>query len=429
MSDSKIAVIGLGYVGLPLAIHLSEHFEIIGYDISAKRVEELSNGYDRTLECELPEIPTSENLKFTSNCLEIKSASVYVITVPTPVSPDKKPDLEPLLKASTMVGEALDRGDLVIYESTVFPGATENYCVPVLESASGLMFNQDFSCGYSPERINPGDKLRTLKNITKITSGSNKVAAERVDKLYSKIIDAGTWRAPSIRVAEAAKVIENAQRDVNIAFMNEISKIFNNLGIDTAEVLDAAGSKWNFLPFRPGLVGGHCISVDPYYLADVAQKNGCEPTLVLGARKINDAVPEFVSSEIKKRLVLRRGELAGAKVGILGVTFKEDCPDLRNSKVFDLIDALRVDDIHVYVSDPYADNNEVFEASSLQLTRIDFLRNLDAVIVSVSHNEYRQLSVEELKSMLKSNSLILADLKSIFAKEKFIEHGFDVFRL
>lgn len=429
MNNKIISIIGLGYVGLPLATHLSHHWDVVGYDINKDRVDELKRGVDNTLECDLSRDANLSRLSFTTSKDDIKSSSIYIITVPTPVSENNSPDLEPLLSACKLVGQVLKSNDLVIFESTVFPGVTEKFCVPALESESNLEYNKDFTCGYSPERINPGDKARTLANITKITSGSTKWAAEQVDNLYQTIIKAGTWKAPSIEVAEAAKVIENAQRDVNIAFMNEISKIFNSIGIDTAEVLAAAGTKWNFLPFKPGLVGGHCISVDPYYLAHVAVKNGCDPKLILAGREINDGVAGFVASKVKQKLLDKKIVLGKSRVGILGATFKEDCPDLRNSKVFDLISLLKLDDVDVKLCDPVADPEQVIKLSDIELVDIDSLSDLDALIVAVGHSEFRELTFERIQSFFNPETLILADLKSLYEPNEYLQNGFEVFRL
>ena len=355
MTTKTIAVIGLGYVGLPLAVEFGKQRSTIGFDINLKRIEELQSGQDHTLECTPEELKTAAHLRYSANTKDLKDAQIFIVTVPTPVDMANRPDLTPLVKASETVGKVLKAGDIVIYESTVYPGATEEVCVPVLEKQSGLRFNHDFFCGYSPERINPGDKEHRLPAIKKVTSGSTPAVAEEVDLLYKEIITAGTHMASSIKVAEAAKVIENTQRDVNIALMNELSLIFHKLGIDTLEVLQAAGTKWNFLPFRPGLVGGHCIGVDPYYLTHKAQEVGYHPEVILAGRRINDSMASHVADETIK-LMLRKGfPVLNSKVLVLGLTFKENCPDVRNTKVVDIVNALRSYNTHVDVYDPWID--------------------------------------------------------------------------
>ena len=362
-----IAVIGLGYVGLPLAVEFGKARPVIGFDINAGRIDALRVGHDATLEVSKDELATADQLTFTSDPADLAAASIYIVTVPTPIDAHKRPDLTPLLKASEMLGGVLKRGDIVIYESTVYPGATEEDCVPVLERVSGLTFNVDFFAGYSPERINPGDKLHRLPDILKVTSGSTPEIAEEVDQLYASIITAGTYKVESIRVAEAAKVIENTQRDLNVALMNELAMIFNRMGIDTDEVLKAAGTKWNFLPFQPGLVGGHCIGVDPYYLTHKAEAIGYHPQIILAGRRINDGMGAYVASQLVKAMLKRRLQVDGARVLILGLTFKENCPDLRNTRVIDVVAELREYGVQVDVHDPWVDAAEAKQEYGLDL--------------------------------------------------------------
>ncbi len=414
----KIAVIGLGYVGLPLAVAFSNDHEVIGYDISQKRIDELLVGFDSTGELSPNDLKTSikntgKKLVLTSELSQIADCTVYIITVPTPTDSKNRPDLSPLYESSKIVGRCLSKGDIVVYESTVYPGVTEEECVPVLVNNSGLVYNKDFFVGYSPERINPGDKVHTLTKILKVTSGSTPEVAEKVDQLYRSIVTAGTFKASSIKVAEAAKVIENTQRDINIAFVNELSKIFNLLSIDTKEVLDAAGTKWNFLPFKPGLVGGHCIGVDPYYLAQKAQEVGYNPEIILAGRRINDGMGRYVASQVVKELVKKDIQSKGAKVCVLGITFKEDCPDIRNSKIVDLVAELNSYGAKVEVFDPLADDIKVKEEYDLEL--VDTLRNdYDAVIFAVPHKELLDL---DLSSIRKDNS-VLYDIKSVLPKDQ-----------
>ena len=366
MAQDKIAIVGLGYVGLPLAVAFAEQYQVIGFDINKDRVDKLNGGHDHTLEVEdellqsvLAKSPGATGLYNTAALSDIADCNVYIVTVPTPIDEDQNPDLSPLLKSSGAVGSVLQKGDLVIYESTVYPGATEEECVPILEQKSGLRYNRDFYCGYSPERINPGDKEHTVKKILKVTSGSTPEVAERVDRLYKSVITAGTYKAAGIRVAEAAKVIENSQRDINIAFVNELSMIFNKMGIDTVDVLEAAGTKWNFLPFRPGLVGGHCIGVDPYYLAQKAKKSGYYPQILLAGRRLNNSIGAYVASQLVK-LLMKAGKVVNqSKVLVLGITFKENCPDIRNSRVIDIVEELKDFEIEVDVYDPWASAEEV----------------------------------------------------------------------
>lgn len=427
--EKKIAVIGLGYVGLPLAVEFGKFFKTIGYDISLERIADLRNGNDKTKEVSRASIKEAVRLSFSGQLEDLSNCNVFIITVPTPIDESNKPDLNPLQKASQLVGKVLKKGDVVIYESTVYPGCTEEVCVPLLESSSGLKFNDDFYCGYSPERINPGDKINTITKIIKITSGSTAQTAAFVDDLYRSIISAGTYMAASIKVAEAAKVIENTQRDINIALMNELSLIFERLGIDTLEVLEAAGSKWNFLPFRPGLVGGHCIGVDPYYLTHKAQAVGYSPEVILAGRRLNDDMSRYAAKKIIQKLVQKKVELASCHIGILGVTFKENCPDIRNSKVFDLLNEFDAWEINYSLVDPWCDIAEVKKEYGYTVVELSELPIVDALVIAVGHNEFRQLSAEQLKLFCKSESPVLADLKSIYPRELLEQAMFDVFRL
>lgn len=409
-----LAVIGLGYVGLPLAVEFGKTYKVLGFDIFAKRILELENGYDRTLEVEEAELKSAKNLHFTTHLEDLREAQIFIITVPTPIDNYNKPDLTPLQKASSSVGKVLKKGDIVIYESTVYPGCTEEDCVPILEQTSGLKFNVDFFCGYSPERINPGDKAHRLPNIKKVTSGSTPQVAEEVNALYASIITAGTHKAPSIKVAEAAKVIENSQRDINIAFVNELALIFERLGIDTLEVLEAAGSKWNFLPFRPGLVGGHCIGVDPYYLTHKAESLGYHSQVILAGRHINDNMGIVVAERVIKLMIKNAYQIVGSKVAILGVTFKENCPDIRNSRVVDVIRELQDFGCNVEVYDPWADKEEVQREYGLALRDLETfnLQEYQAVIIAVAHNAFKEL---DFKSRGK---VVVYDLKGILPKEQ-----------
>jgi UDP-N-acetyl-D-galactosamine dehydrogenase len=409
----KIAIIGLGYVGLPLAVEFGKKYEVIGFDINKARIEELKNGYDRTLEVEEANLKSSANLAFSCNRDDLKSCNVFIVTVPTPVDEYKRPDLTPLIKASETIGTVLKKGDIVIYESTVYPGCTEEDCVPILERVSGLKFNVDFYCGYSPERINPGDKEHTVTKILKVTSGSTPEIADKVDALYASIITAGTHKAPSIKVAEAAKVIENSQRDINIAFVNELSLIFNRMGIDTLDVLAAAGTKWNFLPFRPGLVGGHCIGVDPYYLTFKAESLGYHPEVILAGRRINDNMGAYVAKEVVKLLIKKSHKVDGAKVLVLGITFKENCPDIRNSRVIDVINELKDFGCAVEVYDPWADAKEVEHEYGLSLVG-QLSGKYDAVVLAVAHKEFAAIDIDNLKN---ENSVVY-DIKGALEKGK-----------
>ncbi len=407
----KICVIGLGYVGLPLAHAFSEKYEVVGFDISQWRIDELSSGYDRTLE--LNETQVNEALKngmqFTLNVDDIKNCNIYIVTVPTPIDKHKKPDLTPLIKASETIGKVLKKDDIVIYESTVYPGATEEDCVPVLEKFSGLKFNKDFFCGYSPERINPGDKEHTVTKILKVTSGSTPEIGKKVNELYASIITAGTHLAPTIKVAEAAKVIENSQRDINIAFVNELAMIFNKLDIDTNAVLEAAGTKWNFLPFRPGLVGGHCIGVDPYYLTHKAQEVGYNPEIILAGRRLNDNMGIYVANQVIKLMIKKGHKIEGSKVLVLGITFKENCPDIRNSRVIDVVRELQDFGCDVEVSDYWADSDEVKHEYNLELKEEVNYENYEAVVLAVSHGQYKLLQLNNINQ-------VVFDIKSILDK-------------
>lgn len=425
----KIAVIGLGYVGLPLAVEFGKVRDVLGYDIDRKRIQELRTGLDRTNECDKVTISSAKKLKYTSSIQDIKDAEIYILTVPTPIDAVNRPNLSPLKSATKAIGKFLNKGDIVIYESTVFPGATEEVCVPILEKESGLEFNVDFFCGYSPERINPGDKVHTLTKIKKITSGSNLATAMEIDELYSSIINAGTHLASSIRVAEAAKVIENTQRDLTIAFVNELAMLFDRLDIDTIEVLEAAGSKWNFVPSRPGLVGGHCIGVDPYYLTHKAEQVGYHPNLILAGRKINDSMADYFANSFIKKILQCGIQLNQSTVGVLGVTFKENCPDIRNSKVFDVISNLESWGLKVKVFDPWADPKEMMDVHGIELHSIEADTQLDALIVAVGHSEFRALAPNDLRCMCRQNLTVIGDVKSIYNKTELEKLNFKVLRL
>ncbi|CAG2146136.1 UDP-N-acetyl-D-glucosamine 6-dehydrogenase [Cupriavidus yeoncheonensis] len=418
LSSAQIAIIGLGYVGLPLAVEFGKHRPVVGFDINGARIDELRGGHDATLEVGADELRSARHLRYSSDPAELKSCQIFVVTVPTPVDRAKRPDLTPLIRASELVGEAMADGAVVIYESTVYPGATEEICVPVLERCSGLRFNDGFFCGYSPERINPGDKEHRLPDIRKVTSGSTPEVADAVDELYRKIIVAGTHRASSIRVAEAAKVIENTQRDVNIALINELSLLFHKLGIDTLEVLKAAGTKWNFLPFRPGLVGGHCIGVDPYYLTHKAQEVGYHPQVILAGRRINDRMAIHVAEEVVK-LMLRRGiPVLGSRVLMLGLAFKENCPDVRNTKAVDIVTTLRGYNAEVDVYDPWINVEQAEEEYGLaclrELPRHD---EYDAIVLAVPHSQFVSMGVRAIKAFGKSHA-VLFDVKGILPRSE-----------
>ncbi|AOM86359.1 MULTISPECIES: Vi polysaccharide biosynthesis UDP-N-acetylglucosamine C-6 dehydrogenase TviB [Acinetobacter] len=429
LADLRIAIIGLGYVGLPLAVEFGKNGPVIGFDINQKRIDELKSGQDHTLEVTTEDLQKAQHLSFSANLDDLKQSNFFIVTVPTPVDQVNRPDLTPLRKASETVGQVLKKGDIVVYESTVYPGATEEVCIPILEKVSGLKFNQDFFAGYSPERINPGDKVNTLTKIKKITSGSTPEIANTVDTVYASIITAGTHKASSIKVAEAAKVIENTQRDLNIALVNELSVIFDRIGIDTLDVLEAAGSKWNFLPFRPGLVGGHCIGVDPYYLTHKAEEVGYHPQVILAGRRINDNMARYVARNTIKLMLQNGIDVPRAKVGVLGVTFKENCPDIRNSKVADLIKELEFWGAQVVVADPWADAEEVKHEYGIELGTVNAQNPVDSLIVAVGHSEFRSLSASELRSYVKAEKPVLADVKSLFERTQMSDVGFTVFRL
>jgi UDP-N-acetyl-D-glucosamine/UDP-N-acetyl-D-galactosamine dehydrogenase len=413
MDDLKIAIIGLGYVGLPLAVEFGKKLPVVGFDINLQRIKELESGVDNTLETSASDLTEAKQLVYTSVIDDLRSCNYFIVTVPTPIDRFKRPDLTPLVKASETVGKALKKGDIVIYESTVYPGATEEECVPVLEKFSGLKFNIDFFCGYSPERINPGDKVHTVTKIKKVTSGSTPEVAKKVDDLYKMIIVAGTHMASSIKVAEAAKVIENSQRDINIAFVNELALIFNKLGIDTHEVLQAAGTKWNFLPFTPGLVGGHCIGVDPYYLTHKAQEVGYNPEIILAGRRLNDNMGIYAANRTIKLMIHKGHTIAGSKILVLGITFKENCPDIRNSRVIDVIAELQDFGCQVDVYDPWANPKEVkHEYGVDMIPSVDGNQTYDAIVFAVSHNEFREMSFDKLK---KPNT-VLFDIKGVVDK-------------
>ena len=409
----RVAVVGLGYVGLPLAVEFGKRFETIGFDVKPERVAQLRAGRDTTLEVTREELKSAGQLTFTTELADLKRCRVFVVTVPTPIDGYKRPDLTPLVRASESVGRVMRKGSVVIYESTVYPGCTEEVCVPILERESGLKFNEDFFAGYSPERINPGDKEHRLTTIRKVTSGSTPEVAEFVDKLYSSIVKAGTHPASSIKVAEAAKVIENTQRDINIALINELALIFNRLGIDTEEVLAAAGSKWNFLPFKPGLVGGHCIGVDPYYLTHKAQEIGYHPEMILAGRRLNDNMGLYVASQIMQRMAAKRIHVKGARVLVLGITFKENCPDVRNSKVVDVVHELAKQGARVDIYDPWADAAEFRHEYSLKLTRDLKPHQYDAAVLAVAHREFRELGVRGVRRLCRRPH-VLYDIKHLF---------------
>jgi len=414
MKKQKIAVIGLGYVGLPLAVEFGKVTETVGFDINSKRVAELKKGIDRTLEVDNKNLKSAKMLKCTSDLNDLKNCNFYIVAVPTPVDKYKNPDLTPLVRASETVGKVIKKGDIVVYESTVYPGATEEDCVPIIEKISGLKFNKDFFCGFSPERINPGDKVHTLTTIKKITSGSTPESAEIIDQVYKKIIKAGTHKASSIRVAEAAKVIENSQRDINIAFVNELAVLFDKMGIDTIEVLEAAGTKWNFLPFRPGLVGGHCIGVDPYYLTHKAEELGYHPQVILAGRRINDNMGIFVADKVVKLMIKKGQMIRGSKVLVLGMTFKENCPDIRNSRVIDIIKELKEFGCKVDIYDPWADSHEVKEEYGVEMiSRLG--KDYNAIINAVAHNEFKKLDIKKLK---KDKNAVVYDVKAILDKKE-----------
>ncbi|PMH45959.1 Vi polysaccharide biosynthesis protein VipA/TviB [Vibrio sp. 10N.286.49.B3] len=414
--NTRVGIIGLGYVGLPLAVEFGKQSPTVGFDINQARIDELTRCYDSTLECSDEELSEAVHLSYSASLNDLKECNVYIVTVPTPIDEHKRPDLSPLIKASEALGTIVSKGDIIIYESTVYPGATEDDCIPVVEQISGLTFNQDFFAGYSPERINPGDKEHRVTNILKVTSGSTPEVAEFVDQLYKTIIVAGTHKASSIQVAEAAKVIENTQRDVNIALINELSIIFNKLGIDTLEVLQAAGTKWNFLPFRPGLVGGHCIGVDPYYLTHKAQAVGYHPEMILAGRRLNDEMGQYVVSQLVKSMVKKRIQVEGANVLVMGLTFKENCPDLRNTKVVDIISELKEYNMNVDIMDPWCESHAAEREYGLSLCEKEKSGHYDAIIMAVSHEEFKQMGENKIHALGKPQHVIY-DLKYVLNKD------------
>lgn len=416
INNIKIAVIGLGYVGLPLAVEFGKHLPVVGFDINASRIAALRAGTDHTLEVSDEELTQASHLNYSSDIQALKDCNFFIVTVPTPIDDYKQPDLTPLIKASEAIGSLLKKDDIVVYESTVYPGATEEVCIPVLEQVSGLTFNQDFYAGYSPERINPGDKEHRVTNILKVTAGSTPEVADFVDEVYNLIITAGTHKASSIKVAEAAKVIENTQRDVNIALINELAVIFNKMGINTQAILEAAGTKWNFLPFRPGLVGGHCIGVDPYYLTHKAQAIGYNPEIILAGRRLNDSMGEYVVTQLVKTMIKKRIQVAGAKVLVLGLSFKENCPDVRNTKVIDIVHELEEYNIEVDVYDPWVDKAEAEREYNVTPISKPAVNNYDGIILAVAHNEFVELGVDQIRAFGK-NEHVLYDLKYVFTKE------------
>ena len=412
IQEIKLAVVGLGYVGLPLAVEFGKKRSVLGFDINARRIAELKDGQDHTLEVDSKELAEASQLRFTSEATHLAEANVFIVTVPTPIDEYKQPDLTPLVRASETIGKVLKRGDIVIYESTVYPGATEEECVPVLERISGLRFNEDFYAGYSPERINPGDKLHRVATIKKVTSGSTPEIADLVDALYAQIITAGTHKAPSIRVAEAAKVIENTQRDVNIALINELALIFNKMGIDTQAVLEAAGTKWNFLPFRPGLVGGHCIGVDPYYLTHKAQSIGYHPEIILAGRRLNDSMGGYVVSQLVKHMTKRRIQVQGSRVLVMGLAFKENCPDLRNTRIVDIVSELGEYNIDVDVYDPWVDPEAAVHEYGITPVASLEAGTYDGIILAVSHDEFVAMGCDGIRALGKAEH-VLYDLKYV----------------
>lgn len=417
IGTTRLAIIGLGYVGLPLAVEFGKKIPVIGFDINASRIAELNSGLDHTLEVSADELKEAVNLKFTCDVGDLKKCNVYVVTVPTPIDSSKNPDLTPLIKASAMLGEVLTQGDVVIYESTVYPGATEEVCIPEIEKTSGLTFNKDFYAGYSPERINPGDKTHRVTNILKVTSGSTPQIADFVDELYKSVIVAGTHKASSIKVAEASKVIENTQRDINIALMNELALIFNRLGINTEEVLLAAGTKWNFLPFRPGLVGGHCIGVDPYYLTHKAREVGYNPALIQAGRLLNDSMGPYVISEVVKLMLKKRIHINDSRILIMGLTFKENCPDLRNTRVVDMVVELVQYGANVDIYDPWVDTDEAYREYNITPINLPENGQYDAIILAVSHDKFIEMGAEAIHQLGKENH-VLYDIKYLLTKDQ-----------
>ena len=427
-NEINITIVGLGYVGLPLAVEFGKKYKTIGFDININRIKDLKSGLDTTLEVRNQDLLSAKFLNFSNDESSIANSNIYIVTVPTPIDQFNRPDLSSLINASKMIGKCMHEGAIVIYESTTFPGCTEEVCVPILEKHSGLKFNNGFYCGYSPERINPGDRINTITRIKKITSGSTKKSAKIVDELYSSIITAGTFPVTSIKVAEAAKVIENTQRDLNIAFVNELSVIFDRIGIDTIDVLEAAGSKWNFLPFRPGMVGGHCIGVDPYYLTHKAEEVEYHPQVILAGRRINDNMARYAARNVIKLMLNNGLDVARSMVGIMGITFKENCPDIRNSKVIDMINEFKKWNTKIVITDPWANEDEVLKEYGIELGFIDELNLVDALVVAVGHNEFRSLNPKQLRKFCRANKPVIADIKAIYNRNALTKLGFSVFR-
>jgi UDP-N-acetyl-D-galactosamine dehydrogenase len=426
---APIAIVGLGYVGLPLAVAFAEHFDVIGFDINAERIAQLESGVDRTLEVDNARLQ-SASMELTSDPAALGRAGIIIVAVPTPIDKNRRPDLTPVTGASTLVGQNLSKDAIVIYESTVYPGVTDDICGPILEKESGLVCGRDFFLGYSPERINPGDKVHTLQTITKIVAGQNPDITALLAQLYGTVVQAGTHRASSIKVAEAAKVIENTQRDLNIALMNELSRIFSMMGIDTLEVLEAAGTKWNFLPFRPGLVGGHCIGVDPYYLTFKAEELGYHPQVILSGRRINDSMGSYVAQTMIKKMIRRSCAIKGARIGVLGLTFKENCPDLRNTRVTDIIAELEAFGCEVLVHDAYADRDEARKYYGIDLKPLEEINNLDGLIIAVAHDAYTKLGMDSLEAMFRNpEKVIIGDIKGILDQSQAEEHNACIWRL
>ena len=429
VKNKNIAIIGLGYVGLPLAVEFGKIRTVFGFDTNEKRIEELKSGSDNTLEIPPDDLSKANKLVYISNPTKLEDCDIFIITVPTPIDIANRPDLSSIIKATETVGKIIKDGAIVIYESTVYPGCTEETCVPILEKESKLKFNKGFFCGYSPERANPGDKVNTLVTIKKITSGSTPEVAKEIDILYQSIIKAGTWKASSLKVAEAAKVIENTQRDLNIAFVNELSVIFDRLDIDTSEVLEAASSKWNFMPFHPGMVGGHCIGVDPYYLTHKAEEVGYHPQVILAGRRINDNMARYVARTVIRLMLKNKVDVAQSTIGVMGITFKENCPDIRNSKIVDLVKELQNWGANVIITDPWVNADEVMHEYGIQIGTIDESNKIDALVVAVGHNQFRAMRPKQLINLCYPKNPILADVKAIYNRQEAEEAGFTVFRL
>ncbi len=415
--NTKIGIIGLGYVGLPLSVEFGKFFKTVGFDINPLRIDQLMDGIDITNELTLDQLRESKDLVYTSNVEDLTSCNIFIVTVPTPIDDLNNPDLRPLINASKTIASILKKNDLVIYESTVYPGATEEVCVPILESFSGLKYNEDFFCGYSPERINPGDKNHTIRDIRKVTSGSNSQTADLVDDLYKVIIEAGTFKAVNIRTAEAAKVIENTQRDINIALINELSKIFNRLDIDTEAVLEAASTKWNFIPFKPGLVGGHCIGIDPYYLTHKSIESGYKPEIILAGRKLNNGMGSYVVEQVSSLMNKKQIQIFDSNILILGITFKENCPDIRNSKVFDLINGFLDLECNVEVYDPWVNKSSISKKNNITLIEEPSKNHYDSIVIAVAHDQFKELSIDDFKAYAKKNHIIY-DLKYVLSEDQ-----------